>query len=39
MKKLRIRTVLIALLVSGVAALALPYFLVGGAIAYKAGGE
>lgn len=33
------RTVLIALLVSGVAALALPYFIVGWAIAYEAGGE
>jgi hypothetical protein len=39
MKKPRIRTVVIALLVGGAAALALPYFLVGGAIAYEAGGE
>ena len=39
MKKPRMRTVLIALLVSGIAALALPYFLVGGVIAYEVGGE
>ena len=39
MKKPRIRTVLIAMLVGGAAALAVPYFLVDGAIAYKAGGE
>lgn len=39
MKKPRIRTILFALLIGGVAALALPYFLVGGAIAYEAGGE
>ena len=39
MKKPRIRTVLVAMLVGGAAALALPYLLVAWAIAYEAGGE
>lgn len=38
MKKPRIRTVTVALLVGGVAALSLPFFLTGGAIVYEAGG-
>ena len=39
MKKPRIRTVLVVMLVGGAAALALPYFIVAWAIAYEAGGE